>query len=143
VNLGDLMRDSSHCMVCGCDSEGGMRLEFVPRGDAGAAACGRIPALFSGFGGMAHGGAIAAVLDDAMWWAIHHSCGLDTVTAELKVRYCAPVPVERTIWVEGRVVKHRGRLLRAEAVIRPAGDEAPLAEGAGSFMTVDENRRGR
>lgn len=144
MNLDDRMRDASRCMVCGADSEGGMKMRFARWGSEGAAAQGQIPAFFGGFGGLAHGGAIAALLDDAMWWAIQHTCGADTLTAELKVRYHVPIEVQRKLWVQGRLLKRRGRLYRAEAAICSEEGAPPLAEASGSFMTPDDRTlRGR
>ena len=83
--------------------------------------------------GLAHGGLVAAALDEA--------CGLlatwyrfPTVTARLFVRYRRPVPIGHELDVETWVVSSRGRRIRVEAALR-AGAET-LAEARAAFLHV-------
>ena len=126
------LRDARGCMVCGIDNETGMNLEFIPAGEDGARVTGCIPVNFEGFDGVAHGGAVAAVLDDAMWWSIYHATGADTMTAELTARYRKPVPVGSELTVHGRLDETRGRLYRTSAYICDGDEE--LARAQGTFL---------
>ena len=132
------MWDSSGCMICGRGNQDGLQLEFVPEGEDGAVARGRIKDLFEGFAGLAHGGAIAAILDDAMWWAVLYAQGARTLTAELTVRFQQPVPVGQLFVVRARVVQHRRRLSRAEAVLTDEDGSVVLARAEGAFLVPPE-----
>ncbi len=129
--------DSSGCMVCGDDNPHGMQLQYRPNGSDGTRACGAIPARFAGFDDIAHGGAVGAVLDDAMWWAIYWTTGAHTMTAELQVRYVHPVPVDTELEVTGCLDRQRGRMFWASATVcTAAGDGEILAQAEGKFLTT-------
>jgi acyl-coenzyme A thioesterase PaaI-like protein len=83
--------------------------------------------------GLAHGGLIAAVLDEA--------CGLlatwyrfPTVTARIFVRYRRPVEINTELLVRARLVSERGRRLRVSGEIVD-GSEI-LAEARAAFLHV-------
>lgn len=88
-----------------------------------------------------HGGAIAAVLDEAMgaatWIAGHTVIG-----AKLTVKYRRPVPIDSHAEVEARVDKESGRRLATVAVLRNGGGET-LAEGEGLYFCVAPEELGR
>ncbi len=88
--------------------------------------------------GHAHGGALAAVLDEAMGMASWMN-RLMTMTAELKVSYLRAVPLETDFYVEAwvddsnaRKITIRSRLVSAE------GNEHTL--GNGLFIRQDRER---
>ena len=83
--------------------------------------------------GIAHGGIVAAALDEA--------CGLlatwhrfPTVTARFAVRYRRPAAINRALGVSARVVAERGRRIEIAAELRD-GDEL-LAQADGAFLHV-------
>jgi acyl-coenzyme A thioesterase PaaI-like protein len=83
--------------------------------------------------GFAHGGMVAAVLDEA--------CGLlatwyrfPTVTARIFVRYRRPVQINTELLVQAEVTSERGRRLRVAARIGD-GNEV-LAEARAAFLHV-------
>ncbi len=113
-----------------------MQLDYLPAEPDGSFARGVIPGHFAGFDDIAHGGTVAAVLDDAMWWAIHHSCAAHTMTVELQVRYRRPVPVKTPLSVSGYLERRRGRLFWASATVCADADhEEVLARASGKFLT--------
>ena len=126
---------SRRCLVCGRENAAGLRVVYHAGGGRSRAEV-TPPARFQGFNGTLHGGAVAALLDDAMWYAAY-SAGLFTMTAELAVRYRRPAPVERPLRVEGRLVARRGRLAELAAELRGPGGEV-LAEATGKFLAVPE-----
>ena len=88
----------------------------------------------------AHGGSIAAVLDEAMGVAAWSS-GYASVAAHLEVDFSRMIPLGTDAlleaWVEaanGRKVTTRGRLLDE--------DGEPLAEAVGLFVVLDRERFG-
>lgn len=89
---------------------------------------------YQGGGGMAHGGIIALLLDEAMGKVCRFR-ELRAVTAELTVEYLKPVRVEQEIVVEGFETDFKGRNLFLAGEIRnTAGDV--LAKGRGRFVVI-------
>ena len=64
--------------------------------------------------------------------------GLRAVTAELRVEYLKPIPVDAELLVEGFRSRREGRQLYHEGEIRNAAGEL-LARGQGRFVTIDRN----
>lgn len=80
---------TSACFVCGRDNQAGLRASVVG-GQAGAWLVVDVPSIFNGMPGILHGGIVASLLDEAMWYAAFGQ-GLVTVTASLEVRFVRPV----------------------------------------------------
>nr|PZN44646.1 MAG: PaaI family thioesterase [Bacillota bacterium] len=124
---------SAHCLICGQHNPAGMQVRFE-RDDQGVRARLRPPAHFQGFAGLLHGGAVTALLDDAMWWAVYATREVITLTADLQVRFRAPVPVGADLVVTARLVAERpGRLYRAQGQVLDASGRL-LAEAEGKFL---------
>ena len=83
--------------------------------------------------GVAHGGWIASVFDEAMSQAVHQRVG-KVVTATLEVQYRAPVPVEVPLEVAATIEDQQGRRLRTSAQMRLAGSADVLASATGLFV---------
>ena len=83
--------------------------------------------------GHAHGGAIAAVFDDVLGYAVP-LLGEPAFTGELTVRYLAPVPTKEPVRVTARVTGRQGRKVFAEAELVRRGDR--LASARATFITV-------
>ena len=82
-----------------------------PRVDAGNREASfdiRLPAEYQGWQGMAHGGIIAALLDEVSAYAAM-TVSEPIVTSALNVRYLKPVPVAELITARARVVRQKGR----------------------------------
>ncbi len=134
---------SARCMVCGAENPHSMGVQFDRDGPDVVSAETTIPAQYQGFDGIAHGGSIAAVLDDAMWWAIYRGRDACTMTAEMTVRYREPVTVGERVRVLGRVVSQRRQIFVAEAAISAVGDDgdgALLASAEGKYIISDPER---
>lgn len=98
----------------------------------------RPPEHVQGFGGVLQGGVAAGLMDDAMWYAVYGRTGTMTMTAELNVRYKAPVPVESDLTVTARIVEQRRSLFTCEASIL-GPDGALLAEASGKFLAAPKS----
>jgi uncharacterized protein (TIGR00369 family) len=93
-------------------------------------------ARYQGGGGMAHGGIIATLLDEAMGKVCRFR-EVRAVTAELTVEYLKPVDVEHEIVVEAFEQEQKGRNLFQVGEIRNAAGEI-LARGRGRFVVVGQ-----
>ena len=122
-----------HCWGCG-DAPGGLRLPQPKlEGLTEYEAWFRFDERHQAGPGLAHGGLIAAALDEA--------CGLlatwhqfPTVTARIAIRFRKPAPIGKPLQVTARVDAVRGRRIEIAGELRD-GDEL-LAEAEGAFLHV-------
>jgi acyl-coenzyme A thioesterase PaaI-like protein len=121
---------SEQCFVCGLRSPIGLRLVFHDDGVSEVRAEYSIPAQYQGYPGIAHGGIVAAILDEALGRvAMIGNSNRFTVTVRMELKYRQPVPVETALVIVGRAVKLRGRLVHARGEVRlPDGSVAAEAE---------------
>jgi uncharacterized protein (TIGR00369 family) len=123
------------CFGCGGNNAVGMKLTFeqdnVNRRIVGRFVLGE---HYQGGGGMAHGGIIALLLDEAMGKVCRFR-EVRAVTAELSVEYLKPVAVDREIVVEGRETEMQGRNLFMAGEIRSQTGDV-LARGTGRFVVL-------
>lgn len=128
-------RPTNKCFGCGGDNAAGMKLTFeqdnVNRRIIGRFVLGQ---RYQGGGGMAHGGIIAVLLDEAMGKVCRFR-DVRAVTAELSVEYLKPVSIEKEIVVEAREIQMQGRNLFLAGEIRNENGEA-LARGKGRFVIL-------
>ena len=128
---------ANKCFGCGAANDAGMKLTFeqdnVSRRIVGRFVLGE---AYQGGGGMAHGGIIALLLDEAMGKVCRFR-EVRAVTAELTVEYLKPVKVDQEIVVEGFETDQKGRNLFLAGEIRNrAGDV--LARGRGRFVVIGQ-----
>ncbi len=129
----------NYCFGCGNDNPDGMRLKFAYREEGKRFVANfRLGRRFTGPPRHAHGGIIAAILDEAM----SKPSRLRNVlapTVELIVRYHKPVPLGEKLIAAGWEVRVRGRQHLRAAEIRNQRGEL-LASGRGKFKAVDADR---
>lgn len=125
--------ENNRCFVCGPDSPVGLRVHFDGDRDGVVARC-TVDPRWQGFEGIVHGGIIAGLVDDAMWHAIYHHGSVNTMTAELSVRYQKPVPIGELLHIAGRVTQFTRRLVVATATIVLESGGPVLVEAVGRFM---------
>src|SRR5438874_4095738 len=128
---------SNRCFGCGGANEGGMKLTFEQHAES-RKIIGRfvLGDRYQGGGGMAHGGIIATLLDEAMGKVCRFR-EVRAVTAELSVEYLKPVNVQSEIVVEGRETEQKGRNLFMTGEIRNGVGEV-LARGKGRFVGIGQ-----
>ncbi len=126
---------SRWCYGCGESNTEGLHIDFDVDGKL---VSGRfLPRKpHQGFPGVTHGGIAAAVLDEAMGWAMY-AAGAWAMTARMEIRYRRPLPLGEEVRVTAQVVRDRGRRLEAEARIETASGEV-LAEAKGLFLRMAE-----
>jgi acyl-coenzyme A thioesterase PaaI-like protein len=126
--------DSRGCLICGRDNPIGLHMTWQGDGDPAWATV-VLPSTYEGFSGVAHGGVVTALLDEAMWYAIHRTVGLVTMTAAMDTRFRRPVPVMAPLYVSGRCLRTRHGLTEAMAEIRAGDASGPLlASAQGRFL---------
>jgi uncharacterized protein (TIGR00369 family) len=130
------------CFGCGGANAAGMKLTFE-QDNARRRISGRfiLGETYQGGGGMAHGGIIALLLDEAMGKVCRFR-DARAVTAELTVEYLKPVKVDQEILVEGfEMEEPKGRNLFLAAEIRNGAGDVLLARGRGRFVVIGERQQ--
>ena len=125
------------CFGCGGANDDGMKLTFVQDNEK-RRIIGRfvLGERYQGGGGMAHGGIIATLLDEAMGKVCRFR-DVRAVTAQLNVQYLKPVSVRDEIIVEGwKESEKKGRNLFHVGEIRNAAGEV-LARGQARFVIIN------
>jgi acyl-coenzyme A thioesterase PaaI-like protein len=112
---------SRSCFVCGRDNPVGLRVRWEQdtekreiRGNV------TLPEHFNGYPGIAHGGVVAAVLDETAGRSVLTDGGFDDlmVTAKLEVVYRRPTPTGVGLLAVGRLLRRSGSRAEAEAELR-------------------------
>ena len=94
---------------------------------------------FEGAPGRAHGGSVAALLDETMG-LVHVMNEAFAYTAQLNISFLAPTPIDVPIVARAWLSRREGRKLFIEASLR-SGDE-DLARATAIFVTVDQSTIG-
>jgi len=132
--MSDVPFDDGNCFACGPENPIGMHLLFERASDGEeVVARATLAPQYQGWRGIAHGGIVMALLDEAMAHAAGFA-GHRGVTATVSVRFRKPVPLEEPIEVRGRVAWQRRNVLGVEGKIFDSGGKL-LAHAQGSFVS--------
>ena len=124
-----------HCFGCGQLNPDGLRLKFEPQGDGTSAADYNVPARFQSWAGMAHGGIVSLMLDEAVGWAAWHA-GHPGVTGRLQVSLRRPLKLGEPVRIVGRVENVRRTLVHVTAFVENRLDRARIADATATLMEV-------
>lgn len=127
------------CFGCGPDNARGLKLEFGKDADGSVVAEITMTEDLSGYRGFVHGGVIAAVLDEAMGWALLHVGGRYGVTRSMKIQYRRPARIGKTVTVRASIEHLGPRLATVAATIRDERGRA-LAFATGQWSLVRNER---
>ena len=121
---------STGCFLCGEENACGVRTRFFVEGGAVRSRV-TLPGHVNGYRNVAHGGVLAALLDESMGWAAtvfgrKHPMYL---TGELTVKFLAPVPVGEEIEIASRLVRDAGRIAFGEGELSCGGKVCVRATG--------------
>ncbi len=121
---------SSGCFLCGDENAYGVRTRFFVEGNEVCAKV-ALPLHVNGYKKVAHGGVLAALLDETMGWAATVFGGTRRMylTGELTVKYLAQVPVGEEIEVRSRLLTDAGRIAYCEGELRCGGKIRVRAKG--------------
>lgn len=127
------------CFGCGDANSGGMHLPFS-RDEAQRKVIGefRLEERYQGAPGIAHGGIVALVLDEALS-KVSKFFGLRAVTAELHVEYLRPVRIGQDLLVEATNERCDGAQLYHAGEIRDSKGRV-LARAKGRFVAINMDR---
>jgi acyl-coenzyme A thioesterase PaaI-like protein len=130
--------NSRFCFACGLENDRGLKLTFYDNGDGAAVGSYSIPKEFESYPGVAHGGIVATILDEALIRALilkdHNRLFF---TAKLTTRIRRHVPVESELKIKAWILSDRGQTAEAEAKIFNNSGTI-LAEARGLMMAVSE-----
>jgi acyl-coenzyme A thioesterase PaaI-like protein len=114
--------NSASCFACGLENPSGLELRFYDNGKDQVFTSFTLEPDHAGYPGMAHGGIVAAILDEVggRTVMIHHPNRF-FVTARMDVRFRQPVPIGVPLEASGWLLKRRASRTRARAVIYGAG----------------------
>ena len=129
------VRFDGHCFGCGPLNPEGFRLVFVP-GPSGSSVEFAVPDRYQSWAGMAHGGIVALLLDEAVGWAAWHA-GHPGVTGRLQVSYRRPLKLGEPIRVVGQVDRMRRSLVYASAFIENRDDGSRVADALATLMMTE------
>jgi uncharacterized protein (TIGR00369 family) len=124
-----------HCFGCGPLNSEGLRLVFEP-GPIGSVVELEVPERFQSWAGMAHGGIVALMLDEAVGWAAWHA-GHPGVTGRLQVSYRRPLKLGEPIRVVGKVERMRRTLVYATAYIENRNDGSRVADATATLVMTE------
>jgi uncharacterized protein (TIGR00369 family) len=128
------LRHHDLCFGCGQANLFGLQLELERSGD-GVEGRFFVKQDHQGPPGYAHGGVIAAALDEAMALLVFER-GTFAVTGRLEIDLVAPVPVGTFVRVSAQLEGEGGRTLALSA--EAAGEDGRrLAAARGTFVRVD------
>jgi uncharacterized protein (TIGR00369 family) len=128
------VRFDGHCFGCGPLNDEGLRMKFVP-GPDGSVADFVVSDRYQSWSGMAHGGVMALMLDEAVGWAAWH-VGHPGVTGRLQVSYRRPLRLGEPVRVVGKVDRTRRTLVYASAYIESREDGSRIADATATLMAV-------
>lgn len=94
--------EHSQCLMCGPTNSFGLKLKFRVQSDGSVFAMFPCREFLQSYPETLHGGVISALLDSAMTNALF-AIGIVAVTAEMKVRFLAPVVLNRGAVIRANV----------------------------------------
>jgi uncharacterized protein (TIGR00369 family) len=127
------LRHHDLCFGCGQANLFGLQLELSECGDGSVEGRFFVKQDHQGPPGYAHGGVIAAALDEAMALLLH-SQGVHAVTARLEVDLRAPAPVGSYVALTAAMTESSERRVALEACAE--GDDGTLGTARGTFVKV-------
>lgn len=117
----------SYCVACGSANPVGLRLKFVRHADGSVRAVAFCLKEISGYDGLLHGGVAALMLDSAMTNCLF-STGITALTAELNIKYKAPVKIGLAVDLKAWIEKDCSPLYMLKSELCQDGKVKVLAE---------------
>ena len=128
------LEDDHYCFVCGEENPSGLHLQF-------SANKGKIQTEFlprkihQGYKNIVHGGIISTLLDEAMVKAALMQ-EMPAVTAEITVRFRAPLMAGEKVIVEAEINKMNKKIIETSAVMKKE-DDTVIAEAHAKLLRYE------
>jgi uncharacterized protein (TIGR00369 family) len=134
-----LQPSSRHCFVCGVENPLGLQLRFYDSEPGEVVAEYTLSENYQGYPGVAHGGVVAAMLDEAAGRSLMGDMVTPRFmfTARLNVRYRKNVPVGQPLRLVGKAGESRGRTATATSTIYDQAGNI-LAEAEALLINVPD-----
>ena len=137
----DTQNISRNCMVCGVESDFGLKTRFHETEDDEVIAIFTPQQFHQSYPQITHGGITGAILDETIGRAIMctgHRISFG-VTLELNVKYKKPVPYDVELKVIGRITSDNGRVFEGTGELYlPDGSVAATATGKYMRRSLDK-----
>jgi acyl-coenzyme A thioesterase PaaI-like protein len=127
------------CFFCGKENPHGMKMEFFAEGDEVKGEF-QVPEHYCGYQGFIHGGILAGVLDEVMWWAASWQRACSCLTMEISVRYQRPAPIDRRYQVSARIEEDKDKVVEAVGEIQDLMSGEVCVTGTGRYYMLAEER---
>ena len=132
--------NSDRCFVCGMLNDAGVKAEFfncVNEAGEHVVVTRIIPSTkHQSYPNRMHGGVISALLDESIGRAVQVDYpDIWSVTIDLNVKFRKPVPLDRTIYIESKLVELANRYYTGEGRMFCDYDET-LATATGKFFRL-------
>lgn len=129
--------NSYHCFVCGVRNPFGLQLQFFNSSPGEVTAETILPEMYQGYPGIAHGGVVAAILDEAAGRSHMGEPPRFMYTARLQVQYRKNVPIGEPLRLVGRVGVSKRRTATATSALYNQNGEL-LAEAEALLVDIPE-----
>ncbi len=135
--------NSLMCFVCGVSNPAGLNLRFFNDGPNTCRADVILGEQYQGYPGVAHGGIVATMLDEAMGRAaMSGNPDRFMFTAKIEIRYRQHVPTNQPIVLTARIEKDKGRIATAVGEVR-LSDGTVAAEAVATLMEIPHDELDR
>ncbi len=127
------------CFGCGKENPIGLQLErFWDKERHVVFSDFTLKKLYEGFENVIHGGIIATIVDELIWWVIAAERKKCTVTVELTIKFRKPLAPETPYRGEAFILDEKGRKFLAKCEIKD-GEGNLLVEATGLFLALKES----
>lgn len=128
------------CFVCGRENRHGLHLQLfadhhLVRGIF------KPPDFLCGFPGIVHGGILASVTDEVMWWAASWKRAACCVTVELNVKYLKPASADLEYELTAKVIREKRRIVEVEGEVRDKRGQVYSAAWGKYLIFAEEKNR--
>jgi uncharacterized protein (TIGR00369 family) len=130
-----LVPEHGPCFVCGTQNPQSIGLRWYLHDDGKVTADITLTLAQQGPPTKSHGGASAAMIDEAMGIAVW-AAGHRVVAANLNIDYKRPVPLGEAVSITGWVVREEGRKVFTEGEIRLSDGQVAVS-GTGLFVRAE------
>src|SRR4051794_12748130 len=133
--IGELDNRFHQCFGCGPGHPTGLHVRCFKTAE-GVISPIIVPRQYDGPPGAAHGGIVAAYLDEVLAATVLRTTARIGVTGELTVRYVKPVPTDTPIIGRGSLAGDHGRYVEVEGRLEELSTGSVLATARARFFPV-------